>query len=197
MARKARSPVAGFRKLLLAALVLVVAAIAGLFLFGRAGMKKKEPASQEKEAAGSKGMTLIGEDFDYTFTEGSRHIFHIKGESVKADREGTIYLDRVAVTLWDRQDRIFHVESHNASFNRESNEGTLQGSVILRGPDGLELRTAQLQLQGKGNEVVSEVPVEIHYGDKYIAHAGRMDVDLNAEVYTLQRGSRVESLPGV
>ncbi len=197
MPRKARSPVAGFRKLLLAALVLVVAAIAGLFVFGRSGMQKKEPVSREKEAAGSKGMTLIGEDFDYTFTEGSRHIFHIKGESVKADREGTIYLDRVAVTLWDRQDRVFHVESRNASFNRESNEGQLQGSVILRGPDGLELRTPQLQLQSKGNEVISEVPVEIRYGDKYIAHAGRMDVDLNAEVYTLQKGSRVESLPGV
>jgi lipopolysaccharide transport protein LptA len=103
----------------------------------------------------------------------------------------------VAVTLWDRQRRVFHVESHNASFNRESNEGQLEGDVVLRGPDGLELRTAQLNLRQKGNEVTSDVPVEIHYGDKYVAHAGAMDVDLGGEDYILKGGARVESVPGV
>jgi lipopolysaccharide transport protein LptA/LPS export ABC transporter protein LptC len=196
MARKARSNVAGFRKLLLAALVLCLAALVGLFLFGRAGKQRERP-SKEQETADTKGLSLIGEDFDYTFTEGPRPIFHIKGSSVKADREGTIYLDRVAMTLWDKQGRIFHMESRTGTFNRESNEGQMQGNVVLRGPDGLELRSAQVALQQKGNQVVSEVPVEIRYGDKYVAHAGRMDVDINAEVYTLQKGSRVESLPGV
>jgi lipopolysaccharide transport protein LptA/LPS export ABC transporter protein LptC len=197
MVTKARSPVAAFRKVLLTVLVLVVAAIAGLFLFGKAGGPKKEKQAPEKAAPGAKGMALIGEDFDYTFTEGSKPLFHIKGESIKADKEGTIYLDRVAVTLWDRQRRIFHVESHNASFNRESNEGQLEGDVVLRGPDGLELRTAQLNLRQKGNQVTSDVPVEIHYGDKYVAHAGAMDVDLGGEDYILKGGARVESVPGV
>ena len=197
MVTKARSPVAAFRKVLLTVLVLVVAAVAGLFLFGKAGGPKKEKQAPEKAAPGAKGMALIGEDFDYTFTEGSKPLFHIKGESVKADKEGTVYLDRVAVTLWDKQRRVFHVESHNASFNRESNEGQLEGDVVLRGPDGLELRTAQLNLRQKGNQVTSDVPVEIHYGDKYVAHAGAMDVDLGGEDYILKAGARVESVPGV
>jgi lipopolysaccharide transport protein LptA/LPS export ABC transporter protein LptC len=196
MARKARSPLAGFRTLLLVALVVIIAVIAGLFLFGKAGMHKEKP-TPAKETEASKGLTLLGEDFDYTFSEGARSIFHIKGESVKADREGTIYLDRVAVTLWDRQGRVFHVESHNASFNRESNEGELIGDVVLRGPDGLELHTATLNLKEKGNEVTSDVPVEIHYGGKYIAHAGSLDVDLAGEEYTLKGGARVESIPEV
>jgi lipopolysaccharide transport protein LptA/LPS export ABC transporter protein LptC len=196
MARKARSPVALFRKLVLAVLVLVVLGIAGLFMFGKAGQRREKPARAE-EAGGPKGMTLIGEDFDYTFTDGARPVFHIKGESIKADREGLIYLDRVAVTLWDRQGRIFHVESRNATFSRESNEGKLQGNVVLRGPDELELHTARLDLQEKGDVVVSDVPVEIHYGGKYIAHASRMNVNLPGEVYALQGGTRVESVPGV
>ena len=79
MVRKARSPVAAIRKLLLAVLVLCVAGVAGLFLFGKAGLRR-EPPSQEGEARGGKNMTLIGEDFDYTFTEGERPIFHIKGD---------------------------------------------------------------------------------------------------------------------
>jgi lipopolysaccharide transport protein LptA/LPS export ABC transporter protein LptC len=195
--RKARSPVAAFRKLLLAVLVLVVAGIAGLFLFGKAGQRTQEKPTRAEGAGGPKGTTLIGEDFDYTFTDGARPVFHIKGESIKADREGTLFLDRVAVTLWDRQGRIFHVESKNASFNRESNEGQLQGNVVLRGPNELELRTALLNLKDKGDTVVSEVPVEIHYGGKYIAHAGQMNVDISGEEYTLQGGARVDSIPGV
>ncbi|MEO6191651.1 MAG: LPS export ABC transporter periplasmic protein LptC [Thermoanaerobaculia bacterium] len=196
MARKARSYVSLFRKLLLLALVLLVVGVVGLFMFGKAGQRRDKPATAE-ETGGSKGMTLIGEDFDYTFTDGSRPVFHIKGESIKADREGTIYLDRVGVTLWDRQGRIFHLESRKASFNRESNEGQLQGNVVVRGPNELELRTARLNLQQKGDVVQSETPVEINYGGKYIAHAGRLNIDIPGEVYTLRQGARIDSVPGV
>ncbi len=198
MPRKARSPLAGVRKLLLAVLVLLVVGIAGLFMFGKAGQRREKPAREnEEDTRGAKGMTLIGEDFDYTFTQGARPLFHIKGLSIKADREGTIFLDRAAVTLWDRQGRVFHVESQKASFNREANEGQLQGNVVLRGPDQLELHTALLSLQQKGDVVVSEVPVEIHYAGKYIAHAGKMTVSISDEDYELQGGAHIESVPGV
>ncbi|HEY4575295.1 MAG TPA: hypothetical protein VIJ26_15060, partial [Thermoanaerobaculia bacterium] len=71
--RKARSPLAGIRKLLLTVLVLVVLGVAGLFLFGKAGQQREKPArTEEEETRGPKGMALIGEDFDYTFTEGAR-----------------------------------------------------------------------------------------------------------------------------
>lgn len=196
MVRKARSPVAALRKLLLAAFVLSVLALAGLFIFGKAGLNRDRPVP-EREGRGGKGMTLIGEDFDYTFTEGERPIFHIKGESVKADREGTLYLEGVGMTLYDRQGRIFHVESKRASFNRESNEGQLQGEVFLRGPDNLELRTTRLDMKQKGNRVVSNGPVEIRYGAKYVANAGRMMLDIQEELYQLQEGAKVQSVPGV
>jgi lipopolysaccharide transport protein LptA/LPS export ABC transporter protein LptC len=195
--RKARSPIATFRKLLLAVLVLVLAGIAGLFLFGKAGQRTQEKPTRADGAGGPKGTTLIGEDFDYTFSDGARPVFHIKGESIKADHEGTLFLDRVAITLWDRAGRVFHVESRNASFNRESNEGHLEGNVVLRGPNDLELRTAVLDLQDKGDTVVSNVPVEIHYAGKYVAHAAQMNVDISGEEYTLQGGARIDSIPGV
>jgi LPS export ABC transporter protein LptC/lipopolysaccharide transport protein LptA len=194
MAHKARSPVAGLRKLLLAALVLCVLVVVGLFLFGRAG--RREAPAREREAKGGKGMTLIGEDFDYTFTEGERRIFHIRGESVKADREGTLYLDDVGLTLYDREGQVYHVESRKASFNRESNEGTLQGNVFLKGPANLELRTARLDLRQKGERVVSRGPVAIRYGGRYVVHAGQMQFDLADEVYVLQKEAKVETLPG-
>jgi lipopolysaccharide transport protein LptA/LPS export ABC transporter protein LptC len=195
MPRKARSPVTGIRKLLLAALVLTVLAVAGLFLFGKAGLQRQRPQG-EQMARGGKDRTLIGEDFDYTFTVGERPIFHIKGESIEADREGILYLKGVAVTLYDREGHVFHLESRKASFNRESNEGQLQGDVYLKGPEELELRTARLDLRQKGDRVVSEGPAEIRFGGKYVAHAGRLQFDIPEEVYSLQQGTRVESLPG-
>ena len=195
MARKAKSPVAAFRKLLLVALVVCVGGVGGLFLFGKAGLKRNPP-QEEAETKGGKGMTLIGEDFDYTFTEGERPIFHIKGESVKADKEGTLYLEGVGLTLYDREGRVFHVESKKASFNRESNEGALQGDVVLKGPQNLELRTARLDLRQKGERVISRGPAEIRYAGQYVVHAGKLQVDLPTEEYVIQEGARIESLPG-
>src|SRR6185295_14202446 len=195
MTRKAKSPIAGLRKVLLAALVVCVLGVAGLFLFGRAGLHR-EAQPRGGEPKGSKGMTLIGEDFDYTFTEGKRPIFHIRGESVKADKEGTLFLDGVAVTLYDREGQVYHVESRKASFNRDSNEGVLQGEVLLKGPDHLELRTARLDLRQKGDRVISKGAVEIRYGGKYVVHAGRLQFDLPQEEYVLQEGAKVETIPG-
>jgi LPS export ABC transporter protein LptC/lipopolysaccharide transport protein LptA len=198
MARKAKSSVAGLRKLLLAGLAVLVIGVGGLFWFGKAGQRReKAPAMDSKSAQAEKGLTLIGEDFDYTFTEREKPIFRIRGTSVKADRQGIIYLDNVAVTLYDKQGRIFHVESKNASFNRESNEGQLQGEVFLKGPDELELRTDHLDLQDKGNTVSSPSAVEIRYLGKYVANAGRMELDLGAQMYTLMAGSQVRSIAGI
>ena len=198
MARKAKSSVAGLRKLMLVVLGVLVLGVGGLFWFGKAGQRReKPPAMDPKTAQVDKGMTLIGEDFDYTFTEREKPIFRIRGTSVKADREGVIYLDNVAVTLYDKQGRIFHVESKTASFNRESNEGQLQGEVFLKGPDELELRSEHLDLQDKGNVVSSPGAVEIRYLGKYVANAGRMEIDLGEQTYSLMGGSQVRSIAGI
>ncbi len=198
MARKAKSSIAGLRTLVLLALVLIVVGVVALFMFGRAGQRReKPPALDEKEAKGGKGMALIGEDFDYTFTEGEKPIFRIRGTSIKADREGTLYLQDVAVTLYDKQGRVFHAESKNASFNRDSNEGKLQGEVFLKGPDELELRTDHLDLQDKGNVVVSDGAVDIRYVGRYVVKAGRLRIDRNGDLYQLQGGVDIKSIPGI
>ncbi|MEA2599557.1 MAG: hypothetical protein QOF89_549 [Acidobacteriota bacterium] len=198
MVRKAKSSVAGLRKLILVAVALIVVAVGALFLFGRAGQRREKPPSlDEKDSQGGKGMSLIGEDFDYTFTEREKPLFRIRGTSIKADREGTLYLENVAVTLYDKQGRVFHVESKNASFNRESNEGKLNGEVFLKGPDELELRTDHLDLQDKGNVVVSQGAVDIRYLGRYIIKAGRMRIDMGEELYQLQGGADLKSIPGI
>ena len=194
----ARRPnIARLRKLLLVAMILVVGSLAGLFIFGRMGQKDMRRQVEEGEASeAGEGTALIGEDFDYTFTEREKPLFRIRGESIRANQAGTVFLDEVGLTLYDEEGRAYHVESREASFNRESNEGKLQGNVILKGPQGLQLRTSQLHINEKGRVLVSPKPVAMRYADQYVARAEKLRVNLNDEMFVLAGNTRVESLPG-
>lgn len=185
------------RNLLLLVMLVLVGGLAGLFVFGRMGKDPiRRPLEEGEASQAGEGTALIGEDFDYTFTERERPIFRIRGDSIRADQGGTIFLDGVGLTLYDEEGRSYHVESKQASFNRESNEGRLQGNVILKGPSGLMLRTPQLHINEKGRVLVSPKPVVIRYAEMYVAKADRMRVNLNEEMFVLAGHSRVDSLPG-
>ncbi len=194
----ARRPnIARLRKLLLLAMILVVVAVGGLFMFGQMGQKDMRRQVEEGEASeAGEGTALIGEDFDYTFTEREKPLFRIRGASIRANQAGTVFLDDVGVTLYDEQGRAYHVESREASFSRESNEGKLQGNVILKGPQGLQLRTSQLHINEKGRVLVSPKPVVMRYADLYVARAQNLRVNLNDEMFILAGDTRVDSLPG-
>ncbi|HEX2642942.1 MAG TPA: LPS export ABC transporter periplasmic protein LptC [Thermoanaerobaculia bacterium] len=196
MARRL-SWISNLRKLLLLALLVCIVGVVGLFLFGRAGRQPVRPAPDDDATQADEGTTLIGQDFDYTFTDRERPIFRIRGASVRADRNDTVFLDEVGLTLYDDQGRPYHVESRQASFNRTSNEGNLQGKVFLKGPEGLELRTAQLQLRDKGQTLYAPQPVEIRYADKYVSRGQRLRVFLPEDIYVMAGKVTVDSLPGV
>jgi LPS export ABC transporter protein LptC/lipopolysaccharide transport protein LptA len=192
----ARSNVSRLRTLLLIVMILVLGGLAGLFLFGKAGQQAiRKPLGDDDPTQAKEGTALLGEDFDYTFTERERPVFRIRGDSIRADQGGTIFLDGVGMTLYDEQGRDYHVESKEASFNREANEGKLQGNVILKGPSGLVLRTAQLHISEKGRVLISPKDVVLRYADQYVARAEKMRVNLNDEMFVLAGHTRVESLP--
>jgi LPS export ABC transporter protein LptC/lipopolysaccharide transport protein LptA len=184
------------RTLLLLALVFTIVAVVGLFLFGRAGGPSRSDSMETGDTEAGEGVTLIGDDFDYTFTERERPIFRIRGDSIRADREDTLFLDGVGVTFYDENRQAYHVESKEASFNRANNEGRLQGNVLLRGPSDLELRTAQLHIRDNGQRLVMPRPVEMRYAKAYIIHGNRMRVDLEDEVFVLNGDARIDSVPG-
>lgn len=184
------------RALLFLALVFTVLAVTGLFLFGRAGKPSTPGAMEPGDTEAGEGVMLIGDDFDYTFTERERPIFRIRGDSIRADREDTLFLDKVGVTFYDENHQPYHVESKEASFNRANNEGRLQGDVLLRGPSDLELRTAQLQIRENGKQLVMPRPVELRYAGTYIITGNRMRVDLEDEVFVLNGDARINSVPG-
>src|SRR6202035_3345424 len=194
--RKPRRPLAWLRRLLLLALVVVLAGVTALFFFGRAGKRQGQPAVDREATKADAGTTLIGQDFDYTYTEGERPIFRIRGDSIRADRQDTIFLDRVGLTLYDPEKRPYHVESREASFSRTTNEGELRGSVPLEGPSGLVLKTAVLELHDRGNLVVTPRPVQIGIGEDYISWAQHLTVHLPDQLFVLEGETNVATAPG-
>jgi lipopolysaccharide transport protein LptA/LPS export ABC transporter protein LptC len=191
-----RPHLAWLRRALLAVLLLLVLGLGALFWFGRAGQRPdRSPASEEVSRTGGE-VTLIGDDFDYTLTEEERPIFRIRGESIRADRQDTLYLDGVALTVYDKQGRAYHVESKEASFSRVRNEGRLRGNVRLRGPSGLTLRAGVLQLREKGQVLISPRPVWIGFADAYLGRAQRMRVQIPEEIFILEGNVEVHSIDG-
>jgi lipopolysaccharide transport protein LptA/LPS export ABC transporter protein LptC len=192
-----RPPLNWLRRTLLAALVLLVGALGALFWFGRAGQRPPRPAASEVASQAGGEVTLVGEGFDYTLTEEERPIFRIRGESIRADRQDTLYLDGVGLTVYDPQGRPYQVESREASFSRTSNEGRLRGSVHLKGPSDLELRASVLQLRDRGKVLISPRPVWIGFAGTYAARAQRLRVYIPEEIYVLEGKVEVRSVEGV
>jgi len=185
--------VTGLRALLLVVLVLLVGGVAGLLYFGRSTAPKRRPAGDEISKA-EKGTTLLGQDFDYTYTQGQRPVFRIRGESIRADKENTVFLDKVGVTLYDQRGRPFEVESREASFKRATNEGELRGNVRLRGPGELILRTAALDVLEQGRVLVTERPAEIHFADQYLAWGQKLTIRQTEQLFTLEGKVNVATL---
>jgi lipopolysaccharide transport protein LptA/LPS export ABC transporter protein LptC len=191
-----RGNVTWLRVLLLLALIAVVGGVFGLLYFGRAGQAKKKPRADDTIKA-EKGTTLIGQDFDYTYTQGNRPVFRIRGDSIRADKENQLFLDKVGVTIYDQEGRPFEVESREAIFKRATNEGELRGDVHLSGPNDLQLRTQALNVVEQGHTLVTERPAEIHYAGRYLAWGKQLTVKQNEQQFIFDGRANVSTLPEV
>src|ERR1041385_3285823 len=123
-ARRLTSKVSWLRRLLLVALLLLVSALVGLFLFGRAGQareRKKVPREGTDEI--DEGVKLVGQDFAFTFMNGNKPVFRIRGASIRMEQDEVLYLDQVGLTMYDERGQAYEAESQSASYNRTTNEG--------------------------------------------------------------------------
>ncbi len=182
------------RLALLAVLVVLVVGVVSLYLFGRAGRQPVKPPVDKLNADADTKM--IGQGFDYTYSQGKRPVFRIRGDSIEADKDNTIYLEGVGLTLFDPKGRPYQVQSNEASYNRDDNEGRLRGEVHLAGPNGLTLDTAVLQLKDNGNLVLTPRPVDLGLHDDYVGSAQQLNVHLADELYVLQGNTTISSKPG-
>lgn len=196
MAGGRHKPIARLRGFLLLLLVMITGALVALYLFGRAGKPGVAVEEERDGVASPEGeITLIGEGFEFTHSEEERPLFRVRGDSIRADRKGTVYLDGVGLTLYDEDGTGYEVAAERASYNRERRQARLAGEVVLSGPDNSQLATRGLRMVEDGNVLLSTGPVRFRWMD-LTGTARRLRIDRSQDVYQLTGDVRVESLPG-
>jgi lipopolysaccharide transport protein LptA len=185
-----------FRVLLMLSLLAAVAIVVVLYMFGRAGANRPRRASSDAPAF-EEGTRMIGKDFDYTFTQGEKSVFRVVGNSVRVDKNDTVFLEDVSITLYDKEGRRFDAESDHGSINRTTNEGMLWGDVSMKGPSQLEIYSAQLLIQQKGNLLVTPRVARVLYAGKYFGRCDSLQAWLPDQIYSMVGNVRIETFPEV
>jgi lipopolysaccharide transport protein LptA len=192
----ARRTVTRFRVVLMLAFVAAVSVVVALYLFGAAGAPRARRGGSAPPAF-EEGTRMVGKDFDYTFSQGDKAVFRVRGNSIRVDKDDTVYLDNVGLTLYDKEGRQFDAESEQASINRTTNEGRMWGDVAVKGPSQLEIHSNQLLIQEKGNLLATPGVTRILYAGKYFARCDALQAWLPDEVYSLLGKVRIETFPEV
>src|SRR5579864_1265545 len=193
---KTRRTVTGYRVVLMLTLLAAVGMVLALYLFGAAGAPRPKRARNDTPPF-EEGTRLVGKDFDYTFSQGDKAVFRVRGNSVRVDKDDTVYLETVGLTLFDKEGRQFDAESDEASINRTTNEGRLWGDVSIKGPSHLEIYSKELLIQQKGNLLVTPGVARILYAGKYFARCDSLQAWLPDEVYSMVGNMRLETFPEV
>ena len=195
MPTRRRPPIAGLRRLLLLLLVVGMAVVAVVFAVRRRG----EPPAVDPGKGGPRPegeITLIGEGFEFTQSEEDRPVFRIRGQSVKVRRGNVVLLEDVGVTLWDEKGTPYHVEAAEATYDRETRDATLDGSLRLIGPDGMVLTADGLNVTNRGQRIETEGPAELLYGGLYRATADRFVARLHLDQFSLAGRAEVVRMEG-
>jgi len=193
---KTRRTVTGYRVVLMLTLLAAVGVVLALYLFGAAGAPRPKRARNDTPPF-EEGTRLVGKDFDYTFSQGDKAVFRVRGNSVRVDKDDTVYLETVGLTLFDKEGRQFDAESDEASINRTTNEGRLWGDVSIKGPSHLEIYSKELLIQQKGNLLITPGVARVLYAGKYFARCDTLQAWLPDEVYSMVGNMRLETFPEV
>jgi lipopolysaccharide export system protein LptA len=198
--RAPSSPLRLIRRLLVAAMLLLVAAVAGLYWLGRQGRPEPEPASERAEAAPASASpaaagrepeaaeataAVLSEGFDYEQRIGGRPVFRLQGDRFTTDQQGRVALTGVALRLY-REGEPYDVESERATYLQESQEASLEGAVRLEGPDGWSVETERLDLVSEGRALESAGRARFARGAGLNGGADTLRYDLDAERLALE-----------
>lgn len=154
-------PLRILRRILLAAMLLLVVGVAGLFVLGRASRPEDEGEARRKAAAppveaagGGIESAVLSEGFDYEQQVDGKPVFRLQGDRFTTDREGRVSLDGVRLRLF-REGEPYDVSSQRATYLQETQEASLEGSVRLAGNDGWAIESERLDLPAGGRVVIT------------------------------------------
>jgi hypothetical protein len=196
-AMTSRPATARIRRALLVSLIVVTAAVAALYLFGRQGAEpeaKAEPAAAP--APGRPDVVAVSDAFDFTQSIEGKPVFMIHGDSFTTGRDARVELAGVRVELF-RGDEKYAVASRKAIYDPNTRDAELSGGVTLEGEDGMKLTAEALNL-GRGGELLEAKggSVGFEQRDKWRGRSAGLVFDVPADLLRLTGPVEIESLAG-
>ena len=192
---KARPATARIRRVLLVCLILVTAAVAGLYLFGRQDAPP-EPTPEPAAAVPSDrpDVVAVSDAFDFTQSIEGKPVFNIHGDSFTTGRDARVELAGVRVELF-RGDEKYAVASRKATYDPNSRDAELSGGVTLEGQDGMKLDAESLTL-ARGGELLESKggAVAFEQKGKWRGRSSGMSFDVAADLLRLTGPVEIESL---
>ena len=188
-----RPPFQMARRALLGSVLVLLAAVAGLYLLGRPttpGATDGDEASSDPLAAEREpDAVLWSEGFQYEQRVGERSAFELRGDRFATDREGVTTLEGVGLELTRENGDHYLIESRNATYDSRSGEARLSGDVRLAGKRDFRLESDRIDLVDRGRTVVSRGPVRFASG-QLTGRASGMRLEIENDRFLLRGNVR-------
>lgn len=182
---------------LLALLIGLGGSLVALYLFGRAGQPARTSAGSSLEDTQTEdGVAVVGKDFVYEVDDAGRTVLRIQGASNRQDRDGRVFIEKVAITLLAKDGETFDVSAQNGTWDQTNTEAKLQGEVVARSSQGVEVRSSSFELVQRGRNLISPNAVQFRFRDLATGSAERMRANIDDKLFILAGRVRVDSVPG-
>jgi len=143
-------------------------------------------------------VVLAAEGFEYEVIDEGVTLFFIRSNRMVSDRQDRFVLEGVELRMEEENGDLYTIASDRAVYDLESRNATLKGSVVMAGPDGLELRGEEFNLQHGGRILESTVaPVNYRLPDAYAGTADGVRINLHLNSLVLRGQVAIYSPPGV
>ena len=192
-------PLIILRWVLLGLLVLAAGTVLSIYL-----SRDTEPAPPRAVAddpqnpVESEDVVLAAEGFEYEVIDEGVTLFFIRSDRMISDREDRFVLEGVELRSEDEESGDFYtISSDRAVYDLESKNATLEGSVVMTGPDGTELRGELFDLLNGGRVLESKAPpVAFRLPDGYQGRAIGVRINVHRDSLLLRGNVVIDSPPG-
>lgn len=189
--RAPRPPFQTLRRALLAAAVLLVAAVAGLYLLGRRAQPGLPSApADEAASAVDRDTGAFGQGFEYEQRIGERSAFRLEGDEFQRGLDEVVTLRGVVLDLTREDGSTYRIESRDAIWDPNVREARLSGDVRLAQGE-FRLASQRLDLIDGGRTVVSKGPVQLGFGRGFEGRATGLRYDATVDRFQLKGRVRI------
>ena len=186
------------RRAFLIALLTLGAVLATLYILGRQGRAPEESPNPPAPAKSSEkeGVVASSDAFDFTQTMEGQPVFSLHGDSFTTGRDAIVELAGVRLEVF-RDATRYSVAARTATYDPNTRNADLSGSVLLTGADGFEMASQQMRLERGGKWIEAEPPVEMAQSNRLRGTSGRLTFDIEADLLRLASPVKmVSAAPG-